>query len=161
MKEWRKRPREIANNFNPAFCGELIYYVVEDYYKIKKDGMPFLLLPFVLPIILHKATRDRIESSRTHMSVWLQRNPQVKINFGHRVNNLLDITLEAYVFLIEYNVIKIKEGKLFIINKPIKRKADTLHEETKACIGKAKVIGKWFARANDIGTVYVMWGVKP
>lgn len=161
MKEWNQRPREIANNFNPAFCGELIYTVLEEYEKIKEEGMPFLLFILILPIILHKDTRSKLNSSRTYMSVWLHKNPEVKINFAYRVNNLLDVTIETYMFLIQYGVITVKDGKIFLMERLSKRKTDTLHEETKMCIDKAKIIGKWFARNEDVATVYFMWGVRP
>lgn len=161
MKEWNKRPKEIASNFNPAFCGELIYYVLEEYQKINNKGLPFLLLPLVLPVVLHKDTRDTMSSSRTHMSVWLHQNSEVKINFADRVSNLLEITLETYAFLIYYNVIEIKNGSLFLKNKLIKRKSIELHEETKDCIDKAKIVGRWFAKNKDVSTIYFMWGIKP
>jgi len=161
MKEWNKRPKEIASNFNPAFCGELMYYVLEEYEKVSNKGLPLLLLPLILPIILHKGTRDTIGSSRTRMSVWLHQNPEVKINFASRVDNLLEVTLETYAFLIYYNVIEVEDGGLILKNKLIKRKKIELHEETKACIDKAKIIGRWFAKNSDVATIYFMWGVKP
>ncbi|NFO02686.1 hypothetical protein FDB23_00940 [Clostridium botulinum] len=161
MKGWNDRPKEVANNFNPAFCGEIICYVIEEYYKEKKDGLQFLLLFLVLPIVLHKETRRKIISSRGYMSVWLHQNQEVKVDFARRVNQLLDITIETYSFLIAYKVIKVENGKIFINTKLQKRKNELLHEETKDCIEKAKIIGRWFARNKDTATIYVMWGVRP
>ncbi|MBE6059277.1 MAG: hypothetical protein E7215_03760 [Clostridium sulfidigenes] len=161
MKQWSDRPKEVANNFNPAFCGEIVYYVLEEYYKERKDGLPFLLLFLVLPIVLHKETRRKIISSRGYMSVWLHQNQEVKVNFAQRANQLLDVTIETYLFLIAYKVIKLEDGKIFIETKLPKRKNELLHDETKDCIEKAKVIGRWFARNKDTATIYVMWGVRP
>lgn len=161
MREWNKRPKEIASNFNPAFCGELVYYALEEYQKCGNNSLPMVLLPLILPIVLHKETRDAIGSSRTQMSVWLHQNPEVRINFASRVSNLLEVTLETYVFLLYYKVIEVENGEIVLKNKLIKRKNTELHEETKACIDKAKIIGRWFAKHNDIATIYFMWGVKP
>lgn len=161
MKPWKDRPKEVANNFNPAFCGEIIYYALEEYYKEKKAGFPFLLLFLVLPIVLHKETRRKITSSRGYMSVWLHQNQEVKVDFARRANQLLDITIEAYLFLVAYKVIKVENEKIYIYTKLQKRKNELLHEETKDCIEKAKVIGRWFARNKDTATIYVMWGVRP
>lgn len=161
MKQWSDRPREVAYNFNPAFCGEIIFYALEEYQKEKKDGFPVLLLFLVLPIVLHKDTRKKIVSSRGYMSVWLHQNQEVKVNFAQRTNQLLDITIETYLFMIAYKVIKVEDGKIFINTKIAKRKNELLHEETRDCIEKAKIIGRWFARNKDTATIYVMWGVRP
>lgn len=114
MQEWKKRPREIANNYNPAFCGEIFYYVIEEYQKFKEEGMPFILLPLILPIILHEETREKMKTSKSSFSIILHRNPELKIGFADRTKNLMEITLETYIFLLKYNVISMHEDKIFI-----------------------------------------------
>jgi hypothetical protein len=34
-------------------------------------------------------------------------------------------------------------------------------DEVKACVGKAKMVGTWFAEAGDVVTVFQSWGVRP
>lgn len=161
MQEWKKRPREIANNYNPAFCGEIFYYVIEEYQKIKKDGMPFILLPLILPIILHEETRDKMKTSKSSFSIILHRNPELKIGFADRAKNLMEITLETYIFLLKYNVISIHEDKIFINRKIKKRIPSKLSEDIKLSINKAKILGKLFSKIIDVATLYYIWGVRP
>lgn len=162
MKEWKDRPIEIANNLNPDFCGELIYSAIKEYEKQTSRGLPFSLLFLILPIVLHKATRDKITTSRTHMSVWLHKEPQVKINFSQRANNLIEITLESYRFLYKCKIISInKNSKISTVNKLKRSKHNKPEAEIKECINKAKIVSRWFARNDDIETIYAMWGVKP
>ena len=100
MIPWSKRTPEIANLLNPSFCAILLYSATFEYQKkAKNNSMPFPLLYLVLPIILHKSTRNRV-NSRTNMVVWLQRNPDVLVGFADRTKNLIGFTNEAIEFLL-------------------------------------------------------------
>lgn len=69
MIPWSKRTPEIANLLNPSFCAILLYSATFEYQKkAKNNSMPFPLLYLVLPIILHKSTRNRV-NSRTNAHV--------------------------------------------------------------------------------------------
>ena len=57
---WKGRPAEEAINLNPAFCGELIYRTVGEYGKALKKPIELPLSFLVLPIVLHKQTRDEL-----------------------------------------------------------------------------------------------------
>src|ERR1039457_6981771 len=59
MRIWNDRPPEIAHLFNPAFCALLIREGVLGFVEVSPGGMPYPLVFLLLPIVLHKATRDR------------------------------------------------------------------------------------------------------
>ena len=69
---WPERPSEEARHFNPAFCAELICRTVCEYFKSREAGLSLATAFLVLPLTLHKPTRDalpgRVEAARTR--VW-------------------------------------------------------------------------------------------
>ena len=87
MIQWTKRAPEIAYLLNPAFCAIILYTAVFEYQKKSKDGLPFPLLYLVLPIILHKSTRNRV-NSKTNMVIWVQRNPDALVGFPERARSI-------------------------------------------------------------------------
>ena len=57
---WAERPPEEASNLNHAFCGELICRAVAEYSRIRQAPLNFALAFTILPIVLHKRTRDEL-----------------------------------------------------------------------------------------------------
>lgn len=83
MKSWESRPTEVANLLNPAFCGEILSNTISSYHSTTHKNFPFALSFLILPIVLHSPTR-RTMPPRKGMHVWLQENPEIKINFANR-----------------------------------------------------------------------------
>jgi len=161
MKPWKTRSPEIAHLLNPAFCESTIYNVIFSYQKEAKKSLPFPLVYLILPILLHKNTRGRI-NSHTHLKVWIQNNPDVLIQFSIRARSLVKITNEAIEFLLQNQIINFNGSNLEIQKTlPSSKLKSCLDEEMQECFLKAEHVGKWFARSGAIENVYVAWGVKP
>jgi len=109
MKTWYDRPIEIANLFNPAFCGAIIRNCVKSYEELINEPMPYSLLFLVLPIILHKRTRSNITSYTKQFHPLLDKHQDLKVDFSYRANQLIPITREAIMFLLQVKAIKINE----------------------------------------------------
>lgn len=158
MKQWDKRTSEVAYLFNPAFCGGVIYKCVKSYQEEAKQCMPYPLSYLILPIILHKNTRVRINSI-SHMKVWLQKNPDVLINFALKAKNLVIITNEAVEFLLQQRIIEITNDGISIIKLLSSKKINGIIDaEIKECFSKAEHVGKWFARSGAVENIYNAWG---
>lgn len=163
MIQWNKRSPETANLLNPSFCALLLYTATSEYQKKVQSVMPFPLLYLVLPIILHKGTRNRV-NSRNNMVVWLQRNPDVLVGFADRTKSLIGFTNEAIEFLLFQGNCTINDGGLSII-KPIS-KSKIIHytandQEIAECVQKAEHVGRWFCNMHAVENIYTAWGVKP
>ena len=63
MKRWDQRPFEIRNLFNPAFCGLVMFRALNGYEEENVCGLPFSLSLLVLPLCLHKNSRDVIAAN--------------------------------------------------------------------------------------------------
>ncbi|MET4023885.1 three component ABC system middle component [Bradyrhizobium sp. S3.2.12] len=128
--EWNKRPSEEARNLNPAFCGELIFRAMVDYRRIKPRPFSFALSFVILPIALHKPTRDQLPGKASTAFVgWLADHGPSLAQLPDRVLRLAPVTREALSFLIQNNATKIADGGLVPGTKPI-RISETLSQTT-------------------------------
>lgn len=162
MKSWNERSREIAYLLNPAFCGRLLYTAVKEYERKAKHPFPFPLIYLILPLVLHKQTRTRI-NSRTQFLRWIQANPHLLIGFARRTKELVVITNEALEFLLQTNMIHLtNDGELSITTgKKAFNKTHFVDSEISDCITKTEHVARWFANTGKIETIYISLGVRP
>ena len=161
MEHTKKRPIEIITLLNPAFCGQTIRYCIRKYEKKNSLGMPYSLVFFVLPLVLHKETRDKIPSiSRKPFHAWLNDNQTILIGLAERIKQLVPITKDSISFLVNCNAIKIENARLKVIefnSKPF----EITSLEIQDCFQKAETVGRWFASAGTTSTIYSILGVQP
>jgi hypothetical protein len=164
MTPWTERPPEIANLFNPAFCGILVARAVGSFVSEAGDGMPFPLTFLILPIVLHEQTREALPRSKaTWMIQWLQRNPEVRMGFASRTRSLSPCTRESLMFMFAHGYLLIGAGGKVSPGAPSPRVSELegRSQEYKKCIGKADLLGKMLARAGTTATIFALWGVRP
>jgi len=58
MKHWDRRPIEVRNLFNPAFCGLVLYRAMATFQEIDDRGMPFSMSLLILPLTLQRQSRE-------------------------------------------------------------------------------------------------------
>jgi hypothetical protein len=162
VKSWGNRATEIAYLLNPAFCGRIIYHAIKTYEQETKRPMPFPLVYLILPLVLHRKTRERIKSV-TQMQVWIQRNPDVLIGFTDRTKNMVQITNEAVEFLMQSGIIVLTNNAELELAQLFKSLSASkyINDEIKECINKSSSVAKWFAKAGTVETIYISWGVRP
>ncbi len=163
MLPWSKRPFEVANLLNPAFCSVIIYSAIETYYIKKNQGMPYILSFLILPVVLHKQTREALpKRSSASLHPWFQNHGEIRVGFSRRVQQLAPYTKESIIFGMQTNIIAINEqGELV----PGEVKAGVLNWDSNTeafeCREKAKLLGSWYSKVLDISTLFILWGVKP
>lgn len=162
MKSWNLRTHEVAYLLNPAFCGRMLYATIKTYSEKTNRALPFPLIYLVLPLVLHKGTRVCI-NSRTQLLLWIQKYPQLLIDFPQRARELVPITNESVEFLMQ-------TGKIVLtLNGELETPASTrslsktkfVDEEVSECIKKSEHIAKWFAATGKVETIYIQLGVRP
>jgi hypothetical protein len=162
--EWNERPSEEARNLNPAFCGELIFRTVSDYRKLKPQPFSFALSFLILPIALHKATRDQLPGkASTAFAGWLADNGPFLAQLPDRVLRLVPVSREAILFLIQHNALRIEDGGLVPGAKPI-RLTEKLSQTTDDVVearGAAALLGRWFANQGTASSILQGLGVSP
>lgn len=162
MKHWNQRPFEIRNLFNPAFCGLVLFRAMQGYEEEDAHGMPFSLSLLVLPLCLHKDSREVIAgSSRSYLLKITEKNPQIQVGFTDRVTSMLPYAFEGFGLLMERGCISVTiDGRLQTVPDKV-RKTVTGTDETKSCQRVARIVGKEFARIADRVTVYTTFGIRP
>ncbi len=162
MKRWNQRPFEIRNLFNPAFCGLLLFRALQGYEEEDPGGMPFSLALLVLPLCLHKNSREVLANSpRSYLLKTVTANPQLLVGFASRASDLVPFALEAFGLLMEKGCFEVSEsGRLKTIASRV-RKSIVGTNESVSCQRVARMIGKEFARVADRVTVYSTFGVRP
>jgi len=160
---WKERNAIVANLFNPAFCGEIIRVVVSNYNKQSENKFPFAFLFIILPILLHKATRDKMPRSvKTYFFVWVEDNDSLFFDFSQRTRSMVKYTKEAILFLLAYKRIELTEhGELISFDEKIKKLNNDDYLEYNEIIKKAEMLGKWLAATSDVNSIYSFFRIIP
>jgi hypothetical protein len=164
MKRWDQRPFEIRNLFNPAFCGLVLFRAVQGYEEEDTRGMPFSLSLLVLPLCLHKDSREVIGGSpRSYLLRTTEKNQQVMVGFADRTSQMLPYAFEGFGLLMERGCIVVADGgRIQTVPKKVRKTVDgTGTAETVSCQKVARIVGKEFARIADRATVYTTFGIRP
>lgn len=162
MKPWHLRPFEIRNLFNPAFCGLVLFRAMQGYEEEDGRGIPFSLSLLILPLCLHRDSREVIAAStRSYLLKVAEKNPQVQVGFSDRVTTMLPYAFEGFGLLMERGCMSVADdGRLQTIPDKV-RKSVTGTDETISCQRAARFIGREFARIADRVTVYTTFGIRP
>jgi hypothetical protein len=162
MKRWDHRPFEIRNLFNPAFCGLVLFRAMQGYEEEDPRGIPFSLSLLVLPLCLHKDSREVLaDSPRSYLLSTTEKNPQLRVGFADRVAAMLAYAFEGLGLLMERGCIAVTpDGRIKAVPDRV-RKTVTGTNETKSCQRVARIVGKEFARIADRVTIYTTFGIRP
>ncbi len=135
---------------------------LEGYESEEEEGMPFSVSLLILPLSLHKETRESfLAGSRSYFAKIIETNPQILVGFSDRAKGLMPYSLEALGYLMNYGAISVTDsGNIKLVPKGV-RKTITGTDESKACQSVAKTIGKKLAVINDRVTIYTSLGVRP
>lgn len=165
MRPWVERSIEEAHLLNPAFCCIVLSSSIVGYRSIDEGGMLYPLAFMVLPIVLHKATRENLPRTvRTSMLVWLKEHAEAKFLFAERIIAVKPHTREALLFgsihgwLVLQRVWRIQTT---VTDTDLDRFIRKLDSETMECVRRAKFVGKWLASAGTAQTVMAIWGIRP
>lgn len=164
MKPWDQRPFEIRNLFNPAFCGLVLFRAMQGYEEDDTRGMPYSLSLLVLPLCLHKQSREALAAgSRGYLLRVAEKNPQVQVGFAERATAMLPYAFEGFGLLMERGCIAIDDdARIHTVPKTARKTVDTNGTaETISCQRVARFVGKEFARIADRVTIYTTFGIRP
>jgi hypothetical protein len=163
MQVWTERPTEIAHLLNPAFCGLVLVHGVRGFVEETSTGMPYPLAFLMLPIVLHKPTREALPTSiSTKMHPWLESHQQAQVGFADRCAAVVDHTREAMIFAIARNLLRISsDARIEVPEHRFRRPPWPAESEAFLCLDKARFVGRWLGRAGQTATIFAMWGIRP
>jgi len=162
MNLWNKRPVEVRNLFNPAFCALNLYFAIKKYQEVNRNGMPFSLILLVLPLSFHESTSlYLLLNNRTYLLKNIANNPLIISGLNKRITDLNLFTIEAIDFLLQINAVNIDDVGRLKINKIKLKKINLLSDDSQNKIKVSSYIGNQFAKVNDRSTIYISLGIKP
>lgn len=162
MRDWCHRPEEVRNLLNPAFCGRVLCAAVAAFQKKCGCSLPFPLVYLILPLVLPSRTRHAI-NSRTHLLNWVQVHQDLIYDFGQRARDLVVVTNEAMEFMLQAGFLVLTDEGELSMNHSNRSLGKTRYadDEVRDCLTKAEHVGRWFATAGKVETIYVCLGVRP
>ena len=135
---------------------------MQGYEEEDPRGMPFSLSLLVLPLCLHKDTREVIAASpRSYLLKITEKNPHMQVGFADRTTAMLPYAFEGFSLLMERGCISVADDGRIPTAPDKVRKSIKGTEETKSCQKVARLVGKEFARIDDRVTVYTTFGIRP
>ncbi len=162
MKTWDKRPRELRTLFNPAFCGLVLARGIEGFAVAAGCPMPFSLTLLILPLCLHKRTREVLKNAnRSYLTNILQDHPEIRVDLAQRARGLFPYSMEAFAYLMACGVIAVDEYGGIAVQEGQIRKKIAGSQDTKDCQVVARALGIKLARINDRATIYTTLGIRP
>jgi hypothetical protein len=150
--------------FNPAFLARLLHGVTTDYENAAHVGMPASLAFLLLPLVLHKPTREDLPSlASAQMQKWIREHPQHMAGLDVRVQAMRTFVGLAIRFGLRHALLVSSEGR--ISAGSVKRRPagfrDLESAEVHDCLRVSKLLGRWFARQPDAPTLLAFWGLRP
>lgn len=161
---WPDRPSEEARNLNPAFCGEMVFRTVSEYFKLRRAPFNFALSFVVLPLVLYKPTRDILpRRASTAFAGWIAEQSPFLVELPDRVLRLKPVSRESLLFLIQHKVLAFEAGGLIPGEKPIARTAlpPQVTDDVEEARSAAALLGRWFANQGSPSTIMLGFGVSP
>lgn len=163
MPSWAERPTEIANLLNPAFCALLLVQAVRGYQDETAAGLPYPIAFLVLPLVLHKPTREALPNSiASRMHPWLENHQQAQVGFAERCIAVKEHTKEALIYSGARRVLRVRaDARLEIADQRLRRPMWPADSEPVDCYEAARFVGRWLAHAGRTATIFAMWGIRP
>lgn len=161
MLNWEERPFEIANLVNPAFCSLLLHISVGDFFKEKRNGMPYALLFLILPLTLHEPTREALPAdTRTLLTEWFKEQPEEfgRI-FADQVRQFVPYTREALIFGMQRSLFDIDENGNITHNTGHLNSAYQMKSPVVTIMNSARFVGRWFAKLEHESLIFKIFGI--
>ena len=154
---------EEATLLNPSYCSTILSSAIAGWESIVDEPYPFVYSFIVLPIILHRRTRNILpRTTKTSMANWIQENQDAKVGFFERTKSLKPFTQKAILFGVSHNLIRIGNHGALATDATVKltsKWAKKLGGETGECIQKATFLGRWLHSGTTIETTLPLWGI--
>lgn len=162
IKSWARRPPDVANLFNPAFCAALLNRLAVGFQGDVKQGVPYPLAFVALPLLLHPGSVALLPpTARTKFHTWILENPQVLFGFPERARALAPIVREAVFFGLRYEILGFGAEKTLVPMASSELKRWEKNSYNKDLSKNAQTLGKLLAQVKDVPTIFALFGVRP
>jgi hypothetical protein len=146
---------------NPALTAATVTWAAARYRSTAKAAMPWELSFIVVPLVLHRRTRDQLpKSSSTHLPAWIGRNQTTLAGFADRATDFAPFVREGIRFGLRAQLFTFVDGADLhgTVKQSMSPPKDT---ELRTILSAAATVGGILAKAGTSTNVYAQFGVTP
>ena len=150
--------------FNPAFLARLLSAAASNYEKAVERAMPVPLAFLIVPLVLHKPTRDDLPANASsQMQAWIREHPRHMAGLDMRVIGMRPFVGMAIRFGLQHGVLTSNNGRIGTgqLRRRPRGHAEIESTEVRTCLRVAGFLGRWFSRQPDDATALALWGLRP
>lgn len=144
---------------NPAFCAQILAIFCAKHEKECELAPDLSVCYLTLPLVLSEDLGSTFEQTngKTGLSVWLDRNPQIRFGLADRVNLTLQYTTAAVRFGCVVGLLRLSEqGQLA---RGHVKSSGARSPSTAEAVARAQRLGQWFSSAGSARAVMSSFGV--
>jgi len=152
---------EAAALFNPAFGAYLLAAAAGAHHRAGNTPLPYLSSFLVLPLVLPPDSRTALpRDTRTSLTAWLARNPQLRASYPTRAAALTAYTRTCHRFALRQGTYGVDSTGIVLERRLPSLPRTGRHDETAQCTTAAALVGRWLA-ATPTATAFTLLGVTP
>lgn len=161
LSPWEVRSPTIAAMLNPALISLLLSAAAYGYRRASGAGMPFEYAFLVVPMALHRGTREQLPgNTNSHITKWIADRPIVQAGFPARAWSLTPYVNEGLRYGLGVGQLSLADGGLLLGST---RRTDELLPDTELTelVQASALVGRWLSKAERPATIFALFGVTP
>lgn len=156
---------EEKNLYNSAYIGAILYQAIREHQNQNKTGLHCTLVYLIIPLALSPRYSLKLPKGiTTPIASWVTENEFELISFAESATAYIDIVNSAIAFLLDHGAVILNENGRYIIPNDKMAKMPTIVKNNlrfKQSFLSAGFLGRWFAIASSVESIYTLLGVKP
>jgi hypothetical protein len=161
LPAWDERSTALAAMLNPVLVSVLIASAADRYEHETGSPMPWELSFLVVPMSLHRGTRDVIPNRiNSNLAKWVEDNAVLRAGLAPRARSLAPYVREGFRVGVRHAAITVHAGG-GISGSLAGRLPSIAHDYIRPLTTTAAFLGRWFGHMGSSSTVFAVLGVKP
>jgi len=157
---------EERNLYNPSYIGAILYQAIREHQiQNNNKGLPCTLAYLIVPLaVLPRYSLNLPKAITTPIASWVVEYEGELIGFSESATACIDIVNSAILFLLAHEAIILSnEGDYSIKNYNLAKIPALIQQNQsfKRSFLSAGFLGRWFAIASSVESIYTHLGVKP
>jgi hypothetical protein len=152
---------DIFSATNPAFCSLVLLSFCEGYQDEAKDGVPYSLMVFPIPIILSGDLSETFINTniKTGFYSWVKNNPHLLLNLDERIEESFHYIKSAIEFGFGKKIFELNENGSF---SALSENMGNYQNAADVAIyfKNAKRLGAWLGQIKSPKTIYNHLGLQ-
>lgn len=163
LATWEDRSPSLAAMLNPALITAVLAIAAQEYAGRRDDHLPTAYAFLILPLVLHRGTRERLPRTiASHWANWVSDNPVLMAGFPARAIELREHVREGLRFGLRHGILAVDEvGGLVAVDDPVVVPPKTSRGDFRELMVASQRLGRWLTKLDRPATAFALLGVRP